>query len=275
MSLRLILATAALAGAAAPAFAQNADGGWTGPYVGGRVGYAWQPNRGGETVPFDRDLNGSFGDTVTTAAGANAFSPGFCGGAATSSGPGTGCAKDKDGLDWAVHAGYDYQFQGGLVVGVLGEYGTTRGRDSVTAFSTTPASYTLTRELRDSYAIRGRVGYGFGETLVYGTGGIAWGKVKNSFTTSNTVNTFTTNGNDTARGYRVGAGVERRISRNLTLGVTYLHTQLNDGDYRVRASGPAPATNPFILGNAAGTDFRRGASHLSTDSLAASVNFRF
>ncbi len=276
MKTRILLGVTALA-IAAPAFAQDADGGWTGAYVGGRVGYAWQPNRNNETVLFDRDLNGSFGDTVTTAAGANAFSPGFCGGGATSSGPGTGCTKDKDGIEFAVHAGYDYQFEGGFVVGILGEYGTSRGRDSVSAFSTTPASYTLTRRLRDTYGVRGRIGYASGDMLFYGTGGATWGKVKNSFATTNTANAFTTTGNDTATGYRFGGGIERKLGANLSVGILYLHTALKDDDYRVRAgnSGTTPATNPFLLGSPSGTDFARSADKIKTDSVALTASFRF
>jgi outer membrane immunogenic protein len=272
---KYLLAALLLAGTATPALAQDADS-WTGGYVGGRIGYAFQPNRGGETVLFDRNLDGTFGDTITTAAGANAFSPGFCGGAATAATPGN-CDGDKDGIDVAIQAGYDYQFDGGFVLGLVADYGTQKGRDSVSAFSTTPAFYTLTRRLRDNYSIRARAGFGTETMLFYGTGGIAWGKVKNSFATSNTVNSFTTTGNDTAQGYRLGAGVEYRLGTNVTLGLQYLYTRLDDDDFRVRAgnSGTTPATNPFLLGNAAGTDFARSADKLTTNSLAATVNFRF
>lgn len=272
---KILLAVALLGSTAAPAMAQ--DAGWTGGYVGGRIGYAFQPNHNNETILFDRNLDGNFGDTITTAAGANAFSPGFCGGAATSTGPATGCDGDKDGLDIGVHAGFDYQFDGGFVLGIVADYGNQKGRDSVSAFSTTPAFYTMTRRLRDNYSIRARAGFGTETMLFYGTGGLAWGKVKNSFTTSNTANSFTTTGNDTAEGYRLGAGVEYRLGTNVTVGVQYLYTSLDDDEYRVRAgnSGTTPATNPFLLGNAAGTDFARSEDKLTSNSLAATINFRF
>lgn len=272
---RFSLAIALVGVGAMPARAQTADTGWTGAYVGAQLGYAWQGHHKNETVLFDRDANGTFGDTVTTAAGANAFSPGFCGGAASGPTPATGCTKDKDGIAFAGHVGYDYQFAGGFVVGIVGEYGTQRGRDSVAAFSTTPAQYTLTRRLRDTYGIRARAGFAAGNTLFYGTGGLAWGKVRNSFATSNTVNTFTNSGNDTARGYRLGAGAEHKLTEHVSIGIQYLYTQLKDDDFRVRAAGPAPATNPFILANAAGTDFARSADKIRTNSLAATINFRF
>lgn len=59
---------------AIPAAAQT----WAGPYVGGAIGGGMQRDDSTETVAFDTDLDGDFGDTVRTAAGADAFSPGFC-----------------------------------------------------------------------------------------------------------------------------------------------------------------------------------------------------
>jgi outer membrane immunogenic protein len=273
-ALKIAAALGALA-VALPAAAQD-SGSWTGFYAGGRIGYNSTPNRANETVLFDRDLNGTFGDTITTAAGANAFSTGFCGGAATST-ANTACAGDKDGVEWALHLGYDYQTEGGLVVGLVGEYGNARGRDAVSAFSTTPASYTLTRRLHDTYAIRARVGYAMGDTLAYATGGPVWGKVKNSFATSNTVNRFTTTGNDTANGYRLGAGVERKFGPAFSIGLQYLYSRYNDGDFRVRAAntGTTAATNPFLLGNPNGTDFARSEDRLVTHGIGLTGNFRF
>lgn len=210
---------------------------------------------------------------MNTAAGANAFSPGFCGGAALSSRP-TGCADDRDGTSWAAHAGFDYQL-GSLVAGLVGEYGRSTITDSVAAFSTTPAFYTMTRRLRDNAALRARLGFAAGDTLVYGTGGAAWGKIRNSFSTSNTANSFTNSGNEDAWGYTYGGGLEQKVAPNFSIGVQYLFTSLNDEQFRVRAAGPAPASNPFVRVNPAGTDFRRSDDDFTNHSVRVTASFRF
>lgn len=270
----LASATALLLAAPLPAVAQNAD--WTGLYAGGRLGYTSQPEDKNETVAFDTNLDGSFGDTVTTVTGANAFSPGFCGGAASSART-TGC-NDRDGTEWAGHIGYDYQLGGSFVVGLVGEYGRAYIKDSVTAFSTTPAFYTFTRELRDTAAIRARAGVNFNRTLVYGTGGVAYGKVRRSFATSNTANTFTvTDGDNKLWGYRVGGGVEQLVSDNFSIGIQYLHTSFkdNDGDV-VRAGGAnVPVSNPFIRTNAMGTDLARTSRRFNSNNVSVVASFRF
>lgn len=271
----IFLSTAAttLLAVSAPAAAQT-NGDWTGAYVGGRIGYGFQPSDSDETILFDTDLNGTFDDSVNTAAGANAFSPGFCGGAAGGALP-TGCSDDRDGVEWAVHAGYDLQLGSSFVVGVVGEYGRSTIDDSVSAFSTTPAFYTMTRRLRDNASLRGRAGFALGDTLLFGTGGIAWGKIRNSFATNNAVNTFTDNGNDDAWGYRIGGGIEQRVASNFSIGAQYLYTSLKDGDYTVRAQGPAPATNPFILDNPLGTDFQRSGGRFNSHNVSVVASFRF
>ena len=272
-SLSLGSATLALMLTASPALAQSAD--WTGPYVGGRLGYTTQPQDKDETILFDTDLNGTFGDTVNTVAGVNAFSRGFCGGAARSA-TSNGCA-DRDGSEWAVHAGYDYQLGSSIVAGLVAEYGRSTIVDSVTAFSTTPAFYSFTRRLRDHASIRARVGFALGDTLVYGTGGAAYGKIRHSFTTSNAANTFTLAGDDEGKwGYRAGGGVEQRVSDNFSIGAQYLYTSLKDEDFTVRAGGTnLPVSNPFLRTNPNGTDFARSSSRFTSHNVSVTANFRF
>lgn len=266
----LLAALATTAIAAAPAAAQTAD--WTGGYVGGQIGYSFQPSDSNERIVFDTNLDGSFGDQVNNAAGANAFSPGFCGGVARGSTPAAGCRKDRDRVEFGVHAGYDYQMDQFVLGGVV-EYARTNIRDGVTAYSTTPAFYSFERRLRDTAGLRLRAGLATGETLFYGTGGLAYGKVRNRFTTSNTANTFTDTGNDDAWGYKLGGGIEQKFSPNFSVGLQYLYTSLKDDDYRVRAGGAAGT--PFTTVNAAGTDFARTSDRFTYHSVQLTGSFRF
>ena len=53
------------------------------------------------------------------------------------------------------------------------------------------------------------------------------------------------------------------------------YERLTDDEYRVRAQGPAPATNPFILVNPQGTDFRRSDDDFDLGALRMTASYRF
>ena len=264
---------------ATPSFAQSAEQtGFNGIYVGGSFGGTLQGNDGGSSISFDKNRDGTFGDTVLTAApaNANAFGPGFCKGAARGNAPAAGCKNDRDDIEYFGNVGFDKQM-GQFVIGAVGEFGKSEITDSVSAFSTTPASYTMTRSLKYNAGVRLRAGFTPNNTtLFYATGGGAYAKVKNSFTTTNTANAFSDNGNSDAWGYSAGGGVEQKIGNNFSVGVQYLYTDLKDNDYRVTAArGTAPATNPFLISNAAGTDFRRSDENFRFHAIRATAAFRF
>lgn len=267
---------AAAGAVAVPAAAQEpADGGWNGVYIGGSFGGSLQSSDNRSSVLFDTNLDGTYGDTVNTAAGANAFSPGFCGGKATGAAP-VNCRNDKDGIEYFGHVGYDRQM-GRMVLGVVGEFGKSEIRDSVSAFSTTPAFYAFDRTMKYNAGLRARAGYTPNDrTLFYATGGGAYAKIKNRFTTSNGANSFSDNGNSDAWGWSVGGGVDQKIGRHLSFGVQYLYTQLNDKDYVVHVGpGTAPATNPFLLVNSAGTDMTRSDNKFRYHSIRGTMAFHF
>ena len=76
-------------------------------------------------------------------------------------------------------------------------------------------------------------------------------------------------------GYQAGAGVEYRLAGKWSLGAEYLFTSLDDRQAStIRAQGPAPATNPFILVNAAGTDLQR-TERFEVQGVHIGVNYRF
>lgn len=272
---KLLLATASLTLLAGAAQAQDTS--WTGAYVGVAAGLADRKESGNETIGFDTNLDGSYGDTVRTGAGADAFSPGFCGGSFSTNAAGGGCRKDDDtDIEMGVRLGYDYQM-GAFVIGGLVEYSQVQLNDAVTAFSTTPAGYAFNRKLNDLWAVRARGGYAMGDNLFYATGGYAQGNTQHSFTTTNGVNSFTRDGGGDANGYQLGLGYERKLTPNLTLGVEWLRTNLEDDDFTVRAgnSGTTPATNPFLLVNTAGTDFQRTSDKFKFDSYRVTASYRF
>jgi hypothetical protein len=72
--------------------------------------------------------------------------------------------------------------------------------------------------------------------LLYGTGGAAWSRVEQSFTTSNRVNTFVpvnrvgSGDTDSAWGYQAGGGLEIRIGGRWGVVGEYLFTSLDDRD---------------------------------------------
>lgn len=268
-----LLASVAIA---APAAAQDRSS-WSGIYVGGQIGYG-NVDSDRATVLFDNNLDGTFGDTIRTGAGADAFSPGFCGGEALSARAASGCDTVESGIEGGVHAGADFDL-GGLVVGVVGEYDRHDQEDNVTAFSTTPASYTLTRKLRSSYGLRARAGVPlFSQTLAYATAGVVRGSFRQSFSTSNTANGFAVADRSTnGWGYRLGAGVEQRLTDNVSFGLLYLYSSIKDEDGgRINVTrGTAPATNPFVLVNANGSRFQRSDDRFESHAARLTASLRF
>jgi outer membrane immunogenic protein len=273
-----------LSGMAAPVAAQ-----WNGFYLGGFAGLMLQNGDHDETVTFDTDLDEEFGDTVRTITGANAFSPGFCPGVATGLTPASECEDDESGFVLGGRAGYD-EYAGSVILGVVGDLSFPEATDSVSAFSTPSAFYTFTRDLQWLAGLRGRIGVGNDHVLAYATGGLALGWIEHAFATSNLVNTFVPIGSDdddeeeeedgdadrdAAWGYQVGGGVELWISNNVAVSAEYLFTTLADRDDGiVRAQGPAPASNPFLLDHPRGTDLRR-SDRFAVHAVTVGVVYRF
>lgn len=277
----LTAASIAAFAVSAPAFAQDIERApFDGVYAGGSFGFDFQPNDVGETISFDRGADGTFGDTLVTAAGANPFAPsvaqpgaGFCNGQARLGTANLGCVNDRDSYSYSGRIGFDKQV-GNIVIGLVGEFGDNNIRDAVSAFSTTPANYVINREIKYTGNIRLRAGYAANTTLFYATGGGVYARINNYFSTTNATNTFTSNGNKNAYGFAAGGGVEQKLTPNISIGVEYLFNRVKDNDYRVRVAGGA-ANNPFILGGATGTDFKRSFDYFRWHSARAVLNFRF
>lgn len=276
-TLSLLAASAAAMALASPALAQSGrdtSQDFDGPYVGVGGGYTVQPNDARETLVFDTNRDGTYGDTVNTSGGTDAFSPGFCGGSPTST-ANLNCRNDKDGFEYFGKLGYDKRM-GNFVLGAVIEGGRSEASDSVSGFSTTPAAYRFARSVDYQANARLRAGYTpGGGVLFYATGGGAYAKLDNRFSTTNGANSFADNGRTNGWGYVAGGGAEAMLTKNVSLGLEYLYTDIQDDDFVVNVGpGTAPPTNPFLL-NGGGTDIKRSDDHLRTHSVRASLNFRF
>lgn len=258
---------------AAPAYAQAE---WTGPYVSIHGGYAFQRGDEGETVLFDTDLDGEFGDVVRNTAGDNVFSPGFCSGRAFGTRPEDLCRGEQDRGEIGIRAGYDWQVMGNIVLGVGVGFTDSQIADSVSAYSTTPANYIFRRELEHFYSARVRAGYALDNTLFFVSGGPNYGEIRNRFFSSNTANEFIANEEDGSWGYELGAGIEHRITDTISIGAQYAYREFTSDDYVVRAApGTTGPTHPFRLVNPEGTDFTRSADDFESNAIEVTLGYRF
>lgn len=279
--MKLLTASLLALAVAAPAAAQDAEqpsDPFNGLYVGGTFGLDATANDDDGGFVFDTNRNGEFDDTVRTTTGADAFAFGDCGGSANGRNVINGCTDDEDDIAYSIRAGYDQRIGSNLVAGLLVEATKSETRDFVSAFSTTPASYTIERGLDHSFALRGRLGFAPGDArgLFYVTGGVAYGKMEHEFATTNTANSFAqVNDDDYELGGQIGGGAELYILPNASISFEYLYQSFDDGDYYVDVGrGTAPATNPFLL-NGGGTFLRAAETDYNLHSFRVGLNFRF
>ncbi|PYE89045.1 outer membrane protein [Phyllobacterium leguminum] len=173
---------------------------WTGGYIGLNAGYA-----GGEFKhPFSLSIEDeTFSDSVDF---------------------------DADGFVGGVQAGYNYQLSNGIVLGAEADFqgSTVKGDisgdlDGLTAKGETEVEWFGT--------VRARLGYAATERLlVYGTGGLAYGKVKSSYSVTDGVDTVGESSSKTKAGWTVGAGAEYAIDNHWTVKGEYLYTDLGKRD---------------------------------------------
>ena len=150
---------------------------WTGCYVGGNVGGLW----------VNKELTG-FGQSFS--ADANSWAAGLQG----------GC---------------NYQFAGGWVVGIQGDYDWTDAHAARTGifFVNSAQSYSV----KSVSSVTGRVGYAWDRFLGYVKGGAAWERDNFTFTFPGVIASF----DNTRSGWTIGVGGEYAFTNWLTGFVEY------------------------------------------------------
>ncbi len=241
--------------APAPVLAYTTAANWTGFYAGVNAGATW--SRFAQTEVIGVGAYPAF-----TAANIGAIQNA----AATQSLKGTG-------FTGGLQLGYNWQINN-VVVGVEGDInGNSGGSKTATtiglyAAPAAPNTFTLTQAAKNNWTgtLRGRLGYSFGEALVYGTGGLAVGGVSLTRTFSDTngpVLPQVATTSKTKVGYALGGGIEYALTRNWSIKGEYLYTDLG----KVTTAG--------LVGPAATQHLMSGSESLRRHSIRMGVNYRF
>ena len=174
---------------------------WTGAYVGVQVGYV--------------NANGDFDDNI-------AGTPDLI--------------VDADDIIGGVHAGFNYQFASGFVLGAYVDIDGTNA--DIDVFSTVGVGQAAVGEI--NYVARGMVkaGYAIDRALVYAQGGVAY--IDADFDPLVTFSGAAENDSDW--GYALGAGVDYALTDNVILGADYVYHRFDD-------LGIDPNILPATLGN--------------------------
>lgn len=181
---------------------------WSGPYVGGHVGYTWGNYKG--------DLADNFGDFTS-------FNTGF------------------DGFIGGGHIGWNWdsnqygRFLPGLgldlshwIIGIEGDVDGTAANRTVSQFVSAngffPGFFPLVNASANigvQASVRGRIGYAWDRLMIFATGGVAFADFNTDISTP-----FGGGGRSNTRtGWTVGGGVEYGISNNWLIRAEYRYAQ--------------------------------------------------
>ena len=130
------------------------------------------------------------------------------------------------------HAGYLYQFNNPVVVGVEGDVSWLNGNDNG-PFPGFPAQGIIATTRWDA-SVRGILGYAMDRTLFYATGGWSWmnGSMCGVAPYPTPLTCFpATSGPSTVDGWTVGGGVAHAFTNNLIARVEYLYADYGSFSY--------------------------------------------
>lgn len=149
--------------------------------------------------------------------------------------------------------GYDYQFANQLVIGLETDMqwsGVQAWHQATTAGGLTPNRFIYTdapNALTWFGTTRARLGYARGSSLLYATGGVAYGEL-----TANDTHIagalFTGSSARTQAGWTVGTGTEYALTEKLSLKAEYLYTSFNALSGPAVGIGATPFAGSFTTG---------------------------
>jgi outer membrane immunogenic protein len=166
--------------------------------------------------------------------------------------------------------GYNWQM-GSLVAGIETDFDGRHSQGTVnglTPFAGNTIDQVNASQTQNWFGtVRGRIGWATGNFLFYGTGGLAYGNVEDSYTEIRvtTGQARSLSDSTTRIGWAAGAGVEYAFTKNLSAGVEYLHLDL----------GTDTLVNP--ASTSAGLSFATSQTSFknTSDMVRAKLNWHF
>jgi outer membrane immunogenic protein len=228
-----LLSTTALLGLAGAARAAPPEPmpSWAGAYVGANLGIA--------------RLNASATETAGYGSG---YGPctGYYGQAS--------CSTSATGLAIGPEAGFDWQ-TGNYVYGIVGDWTFTDLKHTVNANPSVSSFPTQSTAQLDWLAsLRGRMGITLSDTLIYFTGGVAFGHLKdNTFAQASSGNGGTYGSlNTTKVGWVAGIGIEHKLNQQWSIKGEFLYYDLGTANSpsvtRVSTTYASQFSNEVLLG---------------------------
>ncbi len=156
-----------------------------------------------------------------------------------------------DGFAGGIHAGYNHQINN-WVFGVEADVEYS-GAD---ASATIPGVLAVSADVEWLGSVRGRVGYAFDRTLVYATGGVAFGGIEVRATNLAVAPAISASDSKTHVGWTVGAGIEHAITQNVTVRAEYRYTDLGRKTYNFAGIGAARANADDIHAVRVGVSYK-------------------
>jgi len=237
---------------------------WTGFYVGVNAGYAGDKFK----YPYSGTVDIGRGGLMPVTNGSYDNGKGFAFDYA-----GTPSITSSGGL-FGAQIGYNWQFNGGFVIGVEADYQWSNIEGKLNINGAIPglgsASLTAGSEITSFGTVRARLGYGWDRALLYVTGGWAYGRIKSGGSLQLCEDGYDCWGGalskrTSANGWTVGAGLEYALTDNLSFKTEYLFVDF--GDKTLYAAN-------YDLGK-----FGSATANLKVDSrihvVRAGLNYRF
>jgi outer membrane immunogenic protein len=209
---------------------------WSGFYIGLNAGYGWGQNDG---------VNMSFTDP-----GLAFFGPCLAAGSCI-----TGISYDRNGFVGGAQAGYNWQIDQ-FVLGLEADiqYSDMDGSGAIaTAVAPFAAgSFSSNSEIQWFGTLRARAGLAIDRALIYATGGLAYGSVKDNFAWGYPTlgQVYLGRDSSTEWGWTAGAGFEYAMTDNFILGAEVLYFDLGSTSVPgIPIAGFVPPVGTSLTGN--------------------------